>query len=91
MIADREKIFCAVANFFQVSLVFNLSLSLVGVWYIMWSNIGNVIEHKNAMEFLPSPRRSFDSGPGNPNNQALQIHADCHSSVKGIFLGMLTT
>jgi hypothetical protein len=28
----------------------------VGVWYIMWSNIGNVEEHKNSMDFLPSPR-----------------------------------
>jgi len=53
----------------------------------MWSNIGNVEEHKNSMEFLPSPRRSFDSGTGKPTNDALYINADCHSSVKGIFLG----
>ena len=61
---------------------------IVGVWYIMWSNIGKVEEHKNSMEFLPSPRRSFDSGTGKPTNDALYINADCHSSVKGIFMGI---
>ena len=53
----------------------------------MWSNIGNVEQHKGSVEFLPSPRRSFDSGTGKPTNDALYINADCHSSVKGIFLG----
>jgi hypothetical protein len=53
----------------------------------MWSNIGNVVEHTDSMEFFPSPRRSFDSGTGKPTNDALYINADCHSSVKGIFMG----
>ena len=58
-----------------------------GIWYIMWSNIGNVAEHKESLEFLPSPRRSIDSGTGKPLNDAMYVYADCHSSIRGTFLG----
>ena len=58
-----------------------------GVWYVMWSNIGKVAEHKESVDLLPSPRRSIDSGTGKPLNDALYIYADCHAAIKGIFLG----
>ena len=53
----------------------------------MWSNIGKVSEHKESLEFLPSPRRSIDSGTGKPLNDAMYVYADCHSSIRGTFLG----
>ena len=59
-----------------------------GVWYIMWSNIGNVAEHRESVNLLPSPRRSIDSGTGKPHHDAMYVYADCHSAVKGIFMGM---
>ena len=68
----------------QVILMFVFK---AGIWYIMWSNIGNVAEHKESLEFLPSPRRSIDSGTGKPLNDAMYVYADCHSSIRGTFLG----
>ena len=53
----------------------------------MWSNIGNVAEHRESVNLLPSPRRSIDSGTGKPHHDAMYVYADCHSAVKGIFMG----
>ena len=65
------------------------SFSLAGIWYIMWDNIGKVAEHKESMEFMPSPRRSIDSGTGKLVNDGLFLFADCRSAIKGMFLGKL--
>ena len=71
----------------QPPTLMNVHDFAVGVWYVMWSNIGNVAEHRKSLEFLPSPRRSIDSGTGKPLNDALYIYADCHAAIKGIFFG----
>ena len=64
------------------------SFFAAGIWYMMWSNIGNVAEHKNSIELLPSgPRHSIDSGTGVHLNDAMYVYANCHSAIKGIFLG----
>ena len=47
----------------------------------MWSNIGNVEEHKASMEFLPSPKNDTESGTGR------FLFADCQAAIKGIFMG----
>ena len=62
-------------------------LLLAGIWYMMWANIGQVAEHKDTMEFMPSPRRSIDSGTGKLVNDGLFLFADCRSAIKGVFLG----
>ena len=54
---------------------------------MMWANIGQVAEHKDTMEFMPSPRRSIDSGTGKLVNDGLFLFADCRSAIKGMFLG----
>ena len=54
---------------------------------MMWANIGQVAEHKDTMEFMPSPRRSIDSGTGKLVNDGLFLFADCRSAIKGVFLG----
>ena len=56
----------------------------------MWSNIGNVEEHRKSVEFMPSVghSNSIDSvGTGNPKNDGLHFYMDCHASIKGIFFG----
>ena len=63
------------------------SILVAGVWYIMWDNIGNVAEHKQSLEFTPSPRRSIDSGTGKMLNDGLYLYADCHAAIKGVFVG----
>ena len=40
----------------------------------MWSNIGNVEEHKASMEFLPSPKNDTESGTGR------FLFADCQAA-----------
>ena len=50
----------------------------------MWSNIGNVAEHKKSVEFVPG-RRRLDSEKAKENG--LYFYADCHSATKGILYG----
>ena len=64
--------------------------NVVGVWYIMWDNIGKVKENRDDMEFLPTARRdSINSTTGAPENEALLVYADCHSTTKGLFAGKI--
>ena len=54
----------------------------------MWDNIGKVKENRDDMEFLPTARRdSINSTTGAPENEALLVYADCHSTTKGLFAG----
>ena len=48
----------------------------------MWGNIGKVAENKESMKFLPS------SGLTEKLDNEVSQFADCHSAIKGIFLGM---
>ncbi len=79
----------------------------------MWSNIGNIEEHRRYLDFLPSGTFGDDDrggasspgggggggGPGTPGgansrapqNDALYLYADCHSTMKGLFFGLLFT
>ena len=55
----------------------------------MWDNIGRVKENQRDMEFIPDARRdSINSVDGTPINEALLVHADCHSTTKGLFAGI---
>ena len=56
--------------------------STAGVWYVMWEHIGKVAENKKSMKFLPS------SGLTEKLNNEVSQFADCHSAIKGVFLGM---
>ena len=56
----------------------------------MWDNIGKVKENRDDMEFLPTARRdSINSTTGAPENEALLVYADCHSTTKGLFAGKI--
>ena len=55
----------------------------------MWDNIGKVKENQRDMEFIPDARRdSINSVDGTPINEALLVYADCHSTTKGLFVGI---
>ena len=55
---------------------------------MMWSNIGNVAEHKESVALLPSPKSMIDMA-GKPLNDAMYMYADCHAAIKGIFSGTM--
>ena len=74
--------------FFKSYQLSQITIVLVGVWYIMWDNIGRVKENQRDMEFIPDARRdSINSVDGTPINEALLVYADCHSTTKGLFTG----
>jgi hypothetical protein len=96
------KYFCAASNSLSDDL-FNFasqlypfsiefSILVVGVWYILWSNIGKIEIYKDSLQFLPSvtPRGSVDEGQRTEGHkQALILFADCSSSNKGLFTGII--
>jgi hypothetical protein len=56
----------------------------------MWSNVGNVEEHRASVEFLPFRRDSMDSSledDGRTENDAHYLYADCHATNTGLFSG----
>ena len=58
----------------------------------MWSNIGKVEDHQHSMEFLPSISQhgsSEDLQKMSGHKEAMIIFADCTSSMKGLFSGVL--
>jgi len=56
----------------------------------MWDNIGRVKENQRDMEFIPDARRdSINSVDGAPINESLLVYADCHSTTKGLFAGLI--
>ena len=60
----------------------------VGIWYVMWDNIGKVKENRECMELLPHDRQMnqkciTESSTDEPMLDSL----DCHSSTKGLFTG----
>ena len=62
----------------------------VGIWYVMWDNIGKVKENRECMELLPHDRQInqkciTESSTDEPTLASL----DCHSSTKGLFTGNL--
>ena len=96
------KYFCAASNqlsddlFNFASLLYPFSIEfsilVVGVWYILWSNIAKIEHYKDSLNFLPSvtPRGSVDEGQRTEGHkQAMILFADCSSSNKGLFLGIV--
>ena len=66
-----------------------VSILVVGV---MWSNIGQVEDHRNSLEFLPSVSQQSsteDLQKMSGHKEAMIIFADCTSSLKGLFSGVL--
>ncbi|GAB6024103.1 hypothetical protein CHUAL_008815 [Chamberlinius hualienensis] len=70
------------------------SLLLVGVWFIVWYNIGS--EEEMESDGQPSglhlmPRDQTEEGDGTPAeffSSNLVIHVDCHSANRGLFAGL---
>lgn len=82
-----ENVFELTPYFYPWSIEF--SIIVVGVWYIMWANIGKVAENrKTGMHLLPERRDSINSVTGSPINKAMEVYADCQSATKGLLLGL---
>jgi hypothetical protein len=98
----KIKYFCAASNklsselFDVASLLYPFSIEfsflVVGIWYILWSNIAKIDAYKDSIHFLPSvtPRASVDEGQRmEGHKQAMILFADCSSSNKGLFTGII--
>ena len=85
-----DGLFGAATFLYPFSIEFNILV--VGVWYILWSNIGNISDHKESLSFLPSvtPKGSMEAlHKSQTRNEAMVIFADCKSSITGLILGTL--
>ena len=68
------------------------SILVVAIWYILWSSIGKIQEHKDSLEFLPSitPQGSTENlHRTEGHKQNLILFADCTSSNMGLFFGVV--
>lgn len=83
------SLFSVASMLYPFSIEFNILM--VGVWYILWSNIGNISDHKNSLFFLPSvtPHGSQEAlHKTQGHKEALILFADCKSSINGLFIGI---
>ena len=84
-----EVLVSAADWFYPFSIEF--SIVVVGVWYILWSNIGKIEDNKHSLDFLPSgsPAGSQEElARTEGHKEALVLYADCSSSTKGMFVGI---
>ena len=92
-ISSTEELFTINPWFYPFSIEF--SILIVAIWYILWSSIGNIDQHKNSLEFLPSsitPQGSTeDLSRTQGHKEAQIIFADCSSSNTGLFFGSAMT
>ena len=83
-----SDIFSVAPWFYPFSIEFNILI--VAVWYILWSSIGKIDDHKNSLEFFPSvtPQGSTENLHRTAGHKEAQIvFADCSSSNTGMFFG----
>jgi len=76
---------------YPFSIEFNILI--VAVWFILWTSIGNIQDHKESLEFLPSitPQGSMENLHRiEGHKQASTLFADCTSSNGGMFVGILS-
>ena len=74
--------------FYPFSIEF--SILVVAVWYIMWSHIGQIHEHYDSLDFIPTDSGSgIDESFQQGHKNAMILFADCSSSTRGMFLGLV--
>ena len=76
--------------FYPFSIEF--SILVVGVWYIMWTHIGDINQHQHSMELLPDNSvmgSMTDLNKTDGHKDAMVLYADCSSSTKGMFFGLV--
>ena len=91
-IQDTESLFDVTPWFYPFTIEFNILI--VAIWYILWSSIGKIDQHKNNLEFFPTsitPQGSIENLHRTAGHKEAQIvFADCSSSNTGLFLGAAT-
>ena len=73
--------------FYPFSIQF--SILVVAIWYVLWSSIGNIEDHKD-IELLPSNSQGSTQGllKAEDHKKNMILFADCTSSVSGLFMGV---
>ena len=87
-----EELFALAPWFYPFSIEF--CVLIAGVWFILWSSIGQVHHYKNEVEFLPSvtPQGSMENiRRTEGHKQAMILFADCSSSNRGLLFGVILT
>ena len=83
-----DEIFAVSDWFYAFSIEF--SILVVGVWYIMWTHIGDINQHQHTMELLPEDSMGEDCQKKTAGHKdAMVLYADCSSSTKGMFFGLI--
>ncbi|XP_071036046.1 proton channel OtopLc isoform X2 [Parasteatoda tepidariorum] len=75
----------AIPYLFPFAIEFNILLA--GVWFIMWTNIGNNSHHADPHHFHHKVHTN-DGIEEVTYHSNLVISADCHASNKGLFAGL---
>jgi hypothetical protein len=68
------------------------SILVVAIWYILWSSIGKIEEHKNDMDILPSVSLEGsmeDLHRTKGHRQNMILFADCTKSFSGLLFGVV--
>ena len=87
-----EELFALAPWFYPFSIEF--CVLIAGVWFILWSSIGQVHHYKYEVEFLPSvtPQGSMENiCRTEGHKQAMILFADCSSSNRGLLFGVILT
>ena len=84
----QDQAFDAMFAISAYSFPFTIEFGILtaGVWYVMWSNIGKVAEHKQGASYMPSLEAEE---PNKLVQDGLYIFADCSKAIKGIFAGII--
>ena len=82
-----SSIFEVSEYFYPFSIEF--SILIVGIWYIIWNNVGNVEELKDEFEFIPGLGTSELSKRPDGHSDALIMHTDFSNSTRGLGLGII--
>ena len=87
---NADDLFAIAPWFYPFSIEF--CILIAAVWFILWSSIGKIQDHRNNMDFLPSvtPQGSMENLHRTAGlKQAMILFADCSSSNMGIFFGVV--
>ena len=86
-VGKAGDMFAICSWFYPFSIQF--SILVVAIWYVLWSSIGKIGDHKD-IELLPSNFQGSTKGllKAEDHKKNIILFADCTSSVSGLFLGV---
>ena len=70
----------------MINRTLNISHVSAGVWYIMWTKIGQVSQHKDEIKLMPSNFGTYEAVEN--FKRTMVISVDCTNALKGFFSGI---